>query len=89
MKFYLGDPGFQKTMRKIYSWLVPGFCCGMSILLLLSGGWIPSLLFLCVTLLYLPMLKDFWARFWLKGFLKAILALAMVIGAIYSTGLYV
>ena len=86
---YLGDPEHNKKMMRVYAWIVPVVFLGMAILMLISGGWLPALLFFCVGVLYLPRLKDFFARIWLKGALKAVLAIALAIAGVYSTVLYV
>lgn len=88
-KLYLGDKDFSDQMRKIYKWIIPVFFFGMFFFFLISGGVVPALLFLAVALLYFPGWKDRLAGYHIKGAIKAILAVLLIIAAVYSTGLYV
>ena len=88
-KLYLGDKDFSNQMKKIYKWIIPGFFFGMFFFFLISGGVVPALLFLAVALLYFPGWKDRLAGYHIGGLVKGVLAVLLIIAAVYSTGLYV
>ena len=88
-KLYLGDKSFSNQMKSVYRWIIPVFFFGMFFFFLISGGLVPSLLFLAVALLYFPRWKDRLAKYHISGLIKGILAVLLVIAAVYSTGLYV
>ena len=88
-RLFLGDREFAEKMTKVYRWIIPVFFFGMFFFFLISGGPVPAFLFLAVSLLYYPGWRDKLAKYHIKGLVKGIIAVLLVLAAVYSTGLYV
>lgn len=83
------NPKFIKFITTIYSYIYP-FCTGaVAVILLFNKAFASSLCFLLVCLITLPQLKDRLNKYYIKGLIKVILCVGLIILGLYSTVLYV
>lgn len=83
------DPKFVKFITTVYSYIYP-FCTGIvGIILLINKAFASSLCFFAVCILTLPQLKDKLNKIHIKGLIKVVLCVGLIVLGLYSTILYI
>lgn len=87
--FNLGDSAFNEKMMRLYRWIMPVVFGGLCILFVLTQAWLSAIMSLLGVLITLPPLSNIMEDLHMKGSIKVVACILLVIAAMYATGLYV